>query len=273
MKLAFSECRSDYARYTFPYVVWAFPEAGETPADFFERGFLPGAPDLSRFYLSRNLRVCLPRYTPSSENRRVLRQGAGVSVTLLPRAAFDYSAARRAAWQAYADRRFGAGTMGGERLDRLMSSPVVSHLLVFHEAATAREIGTVLLYLEPPRIAFYYYAFYELDGTPRSLGLFMMTAAVRQFAELGYTALHLGTCYSERALYKAQFAGLQFCNGLGWSENREELKYLVRREASPGEDHLFATPEYLEKFVSPARPDFGARSHFRLGPGDAGSAP
>lgn len=273
MKLAFSEYRSDYARYTYSYVVWAFPEAGETPADFFERGFLPGVPDLSRYYLCRNLRVCLPRFAPSSENRRILRQGEGVSLALVPRAEFDYTAARRSAWKAYADRRFGEETMGFERLDRLMRSPVASHLLVFHDPASARELGTVLLYLEPPRVAFYYYAFYELEAGPRNLGLFMMTSAVRHFAGLGYAALHLGTCYSERALYKTQFAGLQFCNGLGWSEDLEELKFLVRRETAPVEDHLFATPEYWEKFAPAGPTGLGGRSHFRLGSAGAGSAP
>ena len=35
MKLAFSESQPDYDHYIFPYAVWAFPERGETPADFF----------------------------------------------------------------------------------------------------------------------------------------------------------------------------------------------------------------------------------------------
>ena len=39
MKLLFSEHKSDYAHYLFPYAVWAFPESGETPADLFSHGF------------------------------------------------------------------------------------------------------------------------------------------------------------------------------------------------------------------------------------------
>ena len=33
MKLLFSEQKSDYEHYQFPYAIWAVPETGETPAD------------------------------------------------------------------------------------------------------------------------------------------------------------------------------------------------------------------------------------------------
>lgn len=248
MKLAFSELKSDYARYTYPYVVWAFPEAGETPADFFERGFLPASPDLSRFYLCRNIRVQLGQFELSSENRRILRKGAGILSEIVPRTEFDYTEARRHSWKTYADQRFGEDVMGFTRMDRLMNSPVISHLLVYREEATGKELGTALLYLEPDRVAYYYFAFYDLAAFQRSLGMFMMTSAVQHFANIGYGAIHLGTCYSERALYKTQFAGVQFCNGAGWSANLDELKFLIRREQAPVDKHLFDTPEYLERF-------------------------
>lgn len=264
MKLAFSELKSDYSKYTYPYVVWAFPEEGETPADFFERGFLPASPDLSRFYLCRNIRVRLGQFELTSENRRILRKGAGIAGEIVPRAEFDYSEERRQKWKAYADQRFGEDIMSFARLDRLMSSPVISHLMVFREEATGKELGTALLYLEPSRLAYYYYAFYDLAGFNRNLGMFMMTYAAQHFANIGYDAIHLGTCYSDRALYKTQFVGLQFCNGAGWSENVEELKFLVRREQGVVEKHLFDTPEYLEQFCGGSVAAIKAAASFHL---------
>jgi arginyl-tRNA--protein-N-Asp/Glu arginylyltransferase len=247
MKLLFSEAVADYSRYLYPYVVWAVPEAGETPADFFERGFLPGSPGLDRFYLCRHLRVELARYRPSTENRRILRKGEGIVAELVARSDFDYGNGRRAAWKQYADCRFGEEIMSLERLDRLMSAPVITHLLVFREGAEGRELGTVLLFLEEPRVAFYYYAFYDLTHLPRNLGMFMMTWALGFFAGRGTRYVYLGTCYSERALYKAQFAGLEFFNGNLWSNNQEELKWLVRGEGKTGV-HLLEGGEYLERF-------------------------
>jgi hypothetical protein len=72
--------------------------------------------------------------------------------------------------------------------------------------------------------------------------------------------LHLGTCYSERALYKTQFEGVEFFNGAGWSSNLEELKYLVRRQARGA--HLLDTSEFRERFHPGGIAEFGGA--FRL---------
>ena len=88
MKLLFSEQKSDYDHYQFPYAIWAVPEADETPADIFNAGFLPSSRNLDRFYLCRQVRVNLAKFTPSSENRRILRKGEGIKVELIPRAQF-----------------------------------------------------------------------------------------------------------------------------------------------------------------------------------------
>lgn len=247
MRLLFSELDPDYSRYTYPYVVWAMPEAGETAADLFDAGFLPASPGLERFYLCRHLRVPLAGFVASSENRRVLRRGAaeGWVCELTPRASFDYTSERRSAWLGYAAERFGEGIMHERRLDTLMSSPVISHLLVFREEGTGRELGTVLLYLEGVRLAYYYYAFYDPGLVKRGLGMFMMTTAVGWFAARGVARIYLGTCYSERALYKTQFGGVEFFNGREWGTDLAELKLMVRREAAGV--HLLQDPVYLEK--------------------------
>lgn len=264
MKLLFSETRSDYGRYLYPYVIWAVPEPGETPADLFQRGFLPASPRLDRYYLCRNLRVPLAGYHPSSENRRILRKGAGIDARLVGRADFDYSEARRSAWKAYADRRFGEDIMGFERLDTLMSAPVISHLLCFTDTTTGREVGTALLHVAEPAFAYYYYAFYDLDLLARNLGMFMMTWAVGHFATRGVAHLHLGTCYSERALYKTQFRGVEFFNGFRWSNNLDELKFLLERDRAQPDRHLLDRPDYVDRFHGRDFERLSASSTFAL---------
>jgi hypothetical protein len=242
MKVVFSEATPDYSRYAFPYVVWGFPEPSETPADFFDAGFLPSSPQLDRFYLCRQLRVPLKEWKSTSENRRVLRKGIGLECRLVPRVEFDFSTAQQRAWLAYAEERFGQGVMPAERLNRLMASPVISHLLVFRHAPSATEVGWVLMYLEPPRVAYYYFAFYDLNWAARNLGMFMMTRAVEFFLDQGYQHLHLGTCYQERALYKAQFEPLEYSTGWGWSRDSSVLKALVRQPPHTG--HLLEDPQH-----------------------------
>jgi arginyl-tRNA--protein-N-Asp/Glu arginylyltransferase len=264
MNLLFSEADADYARYRYPYVIWALPEPGEQPADFFRRGFLPGSPQMDRFYLCRNLRVNLRRFEPSSENRRILRKGEGIQAEVVPRAQFDYSPARREAWKAFADARFGPGIMTVERLDKLMSGPVISHVLRFADRATGQEVGAALLFVAEPEIAFYYYAFYDLGYLQRNLGMFMMTRAVELFAERGFAHLHLGTCYSERALYKTQFAGIEFFNGFRWSDNLAELRFLLQRDQASAAPHLLEMVEFRDLFYPGTLADLAQLSRFRL---------
>jgi hypothetical protein len=262
MKLLFSEAAPDYEHYIFPYAIWAFPELGETPADLFEAGFLPSTRELDRFYLTRHIRILLRDFVASSENRRILRKCAEVTARLIPKEEFQFTEERRAFCKSYADHRFGPEVMSEERLETLFASPVATHVLIFEDAAAKRELGYVILYLEPPRVAFYYYSFYDLAFFDRSLGLYIMTRAVQFFAEEKFDHLYLGTCYSERALYKTQFEGFEFFNGFCWSKNLKELKYLVsRQEKHPGK-HLLETPNYLPTFCAKTTVELARDSFF-----------
>lgn len=248
MKLLFSESQPDYGRYLYPYVIWAVPESHEAPADLFNAGFLPSARGLGQFCLCRNVRVDLAKFKPSSENRRILRKGTGIEMKLVPRAEFDLTPARREFYRNYADARYGKDVMPPERLDLVFNSPVATHLLVFTDAESGADLGVVVFYLESPRLAFYRYSFYDLNHFNRSLGLFMMTAAAGYFAEQGFSHLYLGTCYSERALYKTQFAGVEFFNGFRWSDNLAELKFMLRHDAEKSGQHLLETEAYRKEF-------------------------
>lgn len=260
MKILFSEAPPDYHSYTFPYAVWAFPEHDETPADVMERGFLPSSPSLDRFYLCRHLRVRLDRFTPSSENRRILRKGSRFRMRLCARSDFEYTEARRRFFKRYADSRFGKDKMSYERLDRLFKARIVTHLLVVDDSELDREVGVATLYVEPPRAVYYYYAFYDLDLMRQNLGIYMMTAAVQLFAEDGFQHCYLGTVYSRNALYKTQFSGAQFFNGFEWVDDMAQLKYLLERDAEP-HSHLLEDPQFLERFYTPTAVNEIAKRH------------
>lgn len=263
MKLLFSEAKPDYAHYIFPYAIWAFPEAGETPADLFHAGFLPSSRQLDRFYLCRHIRVALGKFALSSENRRILRKGESIIAKLIPRAEFEFTPARREFCKRYTDAKFGASSMSYERLDALFDSPVTTHVLAFTDAATSAEVGLATLYIEGDRMAFYYYAFYDLAHANRSLGLFMMTTAANLFAGRGSRHLYLGSCYSDRALYKTQFRGFEFFNGHAWSENLDELKFILKRSEGALSQHLLEDVEYRDAFVPTALAEHAVQSRFQ----------
>ncbi len=264
VKLLFSEQNSDYENYQFPYAIWAVPEAGEMPSDIFNAGFLPSSRTLDRFYLCRQVRVNLPKFKLSSENRRILRKGVGIEVTLVPREKYDYNEERRQFFKTYADIKFGKDVMSYERLDALFGAPIISHLLVFTDTENGKEIGVATLYLEGKALAFYYYAFYDLNYYARNLGMYMMTSAVALFSERSTKHLYLGTCYSQTALYKTQFAGAEFFNGFRWSENLKELKYILCRDKKLLSRHLLETEEFREEFYEGDMGRIAGTSAFRV---------
>jgi arginyl-tRNA--protein-N-Asp/Glu arginylyltransferase len=264
MKLLFSEQNSDYEHYQFPYAIWAVPEAGEAPSDIFNAGFLPSSRNLDRFYLCRQIRVSLAKFKPSSENRRILRKGTGIDVKLVPRDKYNYTPAQRDFFKTYADIKFGKDVMTFERLDALFASPIISHLLVFTDAARGNEVGVATLYIEGRELAYYYYAFYDLNYYARNLGMFMMTSAVALFAERGFQQLYLGTCYSQTALYKTQFAGAEFFNGFRWSDDLDELKFIIRRDKKELDQHLLETGEYRDEFYKGDLGEIADASAFRV---------
>jgi hypothetical protein len=264
MKLVFSEAKADYDHYIFPYAIWAFPDAGEKAGELFDRGFLPSSRNLDRFYLCRQVRVDLQKYAASSENRRIMRKGKGIAVSLVPRKEFNYTPERRTFFKTYADIKFGQEVMPYERLDALFQGKIISHLLVFSDTEAGAEVGTVTLFLEPSTLAYYYYAFYDLNYYQRNLGMFMMTYTVQFFAERGFRYLYLGSCYVQNALYKTQFAGAQFFNGVRWSENMTELKYLIRRGQQKQAEHLLEDEDYRQMFYRGELPNAAAASGFEV---------
>lgn len=266
MKLLFSEYKSDYGNYIFPYAIWAIPEADETPGQMLAKGFLPASRHLDRFYMCRHIRIDLHAFKPSSENRRILRKGEGIACELVPRAAFDYTRARRRFYKHYADIKFGKDVMTYPRLDSLFGAKITSHLLHFADTERNKEVGTATLYLEAKRIAYYYYAFYDLNYYERNLGMYMMTRAVAWFADAGFEYLYLGSCYSKNALYKTQFAGAEFFNGFRWSGNLKELKYLISRDSHAVTRHLLETEEFMARFYEDDLSAVTASTAFQIRP-------
>lgn len=250
MKILFSEYKSDYHHYIFPYAVWAIPEPDETPAMIFNQGFLPSSREFERFYLCRQVRVDLDEFKPSSENRRILRKCDGIEYRLLQRTQFEFTPAWRDFCKTYADIKFGKDVMTSQRLHSLFESRIVSHVLVFKDKNSGQDVGIVTLYCEGDRMAYYYYSFYDLNYYGQNLGMYMMTTAVDFFAQRQFRHIYLGTCYSRTALYKTQFAGAQFFNGFRWSTNIRELKYLIQRDDSAVSQHLLENEEYREKFYN-----------------------
>jgi hypothetical protein len=94
--------------------------------------------------------------------------------------------------------------------------------------------------------------------------MFMMTSAVSLFAERGFAHLYLGTCYSQTALYKTQFAGAEFFNGFRWSSDMDELKFIIKRDKKELYEHLLEAEEYRGEFYKGGLEKISETSVFRV---------
>jgi hypothetical protein len=121
-----------------------------------------------------------------------------------------------------------------------------------------------MVYCDAKALAFYYYAFYDLNYFQRNLGMFMMTSAVNLFAERGTRHAYLGSCYSRKALYKTQFAGAEFFNGFRWSGNLKELKHLLERDSPGAKQHALESEEFQRLFYDGKFGRFTALSRFNV---------
>ena len=247
MKLFFSEYKSDYSNYIFPYAIWAVPGPNEKPAHIFKKGFLPNSREMDRFYLCRNVRVALNEFEPSSENRRILRKGEKYSFQLFEKSNFSFTLEWENFCLSYAEQKFGKNVMTSDRLLGLVNSPIVSHFLIYSDSSN-KDVGIIFLYVDEKDMVFYYYSFYDLKYLKNSLGMFMMTSAVDFFKKQTFEHIYLGSCYSRNSLYKTQFAGAEFFNGFAWSRDLAELKFLIDRDSTTVEKHLFENDEFLESF-------------------------
>lgn len=241
MTILFSEYRKNYTTYTFGYAVYAIPDHVGEYAEMYSKGFLPYTGDTTRakpmLYLARSFRINLQRYAESSENRRVNRKAEPFAMTMeiIPKESFDLANEDFMSFcTSYAEERFSGGSMSGDRLRYVLHHSNCTHIAVVRSAE--RIIGYIVLGLHGAGTELsclqYWFAFFDttlMEHFP--VGKWMMGNAIRYAKEQGMHYVYLGTCYTEKALYKTRdFAGGEFFVGTTWHADIDVLKSLCKRD-------------------------------------------
>jgi hypothetical protein len=243
MKLFFSEFKADYGRYHFPYQVWLLKEEGDAVEKIYGSGFLPIRSLPHIFYLTRGVRVDLTEFNLSSENRRILKKTENFTAELVPLAEFDYNTEVQKLCREYAEKRLGKDAFPVPAIRSIFTGQVYNQVFVFKDQG-GKPVGYAVCFVDDGFLQ-YAHAFYDLKYLSESLGARMMLEAVSWAKDKGCRYAYLGTCYDEGALYKTEFAGVEFFNGFSWSKNLAELKALLKRE---NEEYLLKDKDYLDNF-------------------------
>jgi hypothetical protein len=259
MKIVFAECCPRYESYLAPYQVWGYPDEHETPATALEFGMLPGNREMTRFYLARSVRVDLNGYADTAGIRRVKNRCVDLRYRFVPRPQVevdgrlvDMCLRYMNESRAWSSRR--RGSFAPASLWARLDPPMTTHLLVVTDNRTSEPVGLAALYVEHP-IMYYAMAWYDESYRSVYIGKYLKATAMNEAARAGSSHMYLGSCYSEGALYKTEFAGVQFFDGIGWSGDRRKLRLMIREQHRLNGRHLFEHPTYLADHVEPAEDD------------------
>lgn len=80
------------------------------------------------------------------------------------------------------------------------------------------------------------------------LGSRMMLEVINWAKDNQFEFTYLGTVYSNSSLYKTNFKGFEFFNGFKWSCNKEELKYLIGKDADNNNPQIFKDANYQMRY-------------------------
>ena len=76
-------------------------------------------------------------------------------------------------------------------------------------------------------IIHYCYPFYDLNKSPKDMGLIMMTKTIEYAKDSGLKYVYLGSLQRPGDIYKLQFEGIEWFDGKEWSNDIQKAKDIL----------------------------------------------
>ena len=247
MKYLFSEVDHNYTTYTYPYEVWCVLDEGEVPADALENGFLTASTELSlnKFYLCRSGRVDLSKFYIDRRAKQILNKAVQLRGSVLSSLSSDqYVEIQQLASQYFAHVQINPARRYRNFM-AMLTSKFSTRIFVLYDANDS--IVGALPILISRRSAELGILTYDRNLRGIHIGSILLTSAILAMKNEDLDYVYVGSCYTSNGLYKTRFMGFEFYNGRIWSNNREELKFLI--DPTPeNSGSLFQNYAYMEKF-------------------------
>ena len=213
-------------------------EEGEAVDKIYGSSFLPysGNTDISEdvFYLARGTRINLVDYKESTNDRRLNKkiEHLGLTLKYLDKKDFNIFDEKFVDFiLKFQNERFANGEMTKERLVYILNKPFFNKILVIFSEELEKELGYVFV-CEGDNCLHYWFCFYDTDYFELSLGKWIMYQTIVLAKELGKQYLYLGTSYTKNSLYKGDFNGFEFWDGVNWNKDKKLLAYLIENTHS-----------------------------------------
>jgi arginyl-tRNA--protein-N-Asp/Glu arginylyltransferase len=210
--------------------------ANDQLEDRYAHGFVFGRIGRGVMDETRSTRIDLQAFSLSSENRRILRKVANVTMTAhdIPYTPYDWTIGKLA--KDFYDEKFGIGTFSANKIKEVLTDSAKSNFnRLFKYNLNSHTVGYAIC-LETEHIIHYSYPFYDLHPENYiynpNIGMGMMLKAIEMAKDSGKSYIYLGSTQRPTDTYKLQFQRLEWWNGDKWTDDTEELKLLLTDDKS-----------------------------------------
>lgn len=206
------------------------PKNESDASDSYKSGYVFVRSGYGEMEKVRSIRIDYEHFQLSSENRRILKKyNHSIELKKLPYQNYNWQIHKMG--KDFYDTRFGKDTFSANKIKEIFTEDKNSFnsFLEFKNLETGEVDGYCICYMsEQSKFCHYAYPFYNLNLTNMNFGIYMMTKAAEYFAKNGLQYLYLGSAHDQKAKYKLQFKGIEWCDENAtdqiWSSDIETLK-------------------------------------------------
>ena len=207
-------------------------------SSMYEQGYVFTRRSKGDMYLTRSIRLDLGKFSPNSENRRILNKISHMILApqVLPLGSDSYDWQIHKLGKTYYDTKFGPGTMSASKIKELLTDNTKSNynLLLNFRAPDLTDtslaivnVGYTICYSNSDMLH-YAYPFYDLTRFAGNYGMGMMLNAILYAQAEGKKYIYLGSASRTKDVYKLQFSGLEWFDGTNWQTDIEALKGILQ---------------------------------------------
>lgn len=202
--------------------------SSENISEMYEKGYVFTRLGKGVMQQTRSCRIDMSKFELNSENRRILKKTEGLEFKgfEMPFAGYDFNIGKLG--KDFYDEKFGMGTMSANKIKEMMTDKVKSNFnCLFTYLMSGKTIGYVICYTSD-LLHHYSFPFYDLNASPKDMGLGMMIRALEFSKKLGHKYFYLGSLQRPGDTYKLQFEGLEWFDGKTWRTDTAELKAMLK---------------------------------------------
>jgi arginyl-tRNA--protein-N-Asp/Glu arginylyltransferase len=231
-------------------------------SDMYDRGYVFTRIGRGVMHQTRSVRIDLSKFELTSENRRILKKMSTITMNdiALPLADYDFKIGKLA--KDFYETKFGPNIMSAVKIKEMLTDTAKSNFnillayrlssdsiprpqgrTVFSDASEAAggkdllsprgcELGYSICYSNNEMLH-YSYPFYDLNVSPKDMGLGMMIIALEYANKTGMKYAYLGSLQRPTDTYKLQFKGLEWFDGKAWSTDENMVREILATEKDP----------------------------------------